>query len=106
MRIVLTVIFVLVSIALSVIVLAQQGADGRAWSDQVASATATGARTSQDQWKGKLVQVTRILAVVFVVLAVVLNLNFLGDGGSMQQSTGPFSFMYRFRQNEGEKIGY
>ena len=75
MRIVLTVIFVLVSIALSVIVLAQQGAD--------AGLEAIGgigdsywSKNKSRSMEGKLVQVTRILAVAFVVLAVVLNLNF------------------------------
>ena len=75
MRIVLTVIFVLVSIALSVIVLAQQVAD--------AGLGAIGgigdsywSKNKSRSMEGKLVQVTRILAVAFVVLAVVLNLNF------------------------------
>ena len=75
MRIVLTVIFVLVSIAFSVIVLAQQGAD--------AGLGAIGgigdsywSKNKSRSMEGKLVQVTRILAVAFVVLAVVLNLNF------------------------------
>ena len=80
MRIVLTVIFVLVSIALSVIVLAQQGADGRkacaGYKNSCRCICCTGSGT---------------------------EFEFLGDGGSMQQSTGPFSFLYRFRQNEGEK---
>ena len=65
----------LVSIALSVIVLAQQGAD--------AGLGAIGgigdsywSKNKSRSMEGKLVQVTRILAVAFVVLAVVLNLNF------------------------------
>ena len=75
MRIVLTVIFVLVSIALSVIVLAQQGADaGLGASGGIGDSYWS--KNKSRSMEGKLVQVTRILAVAFVVLAVVLNLNF------------------------------
>ena len=75
MRIVLTVIFVLVSIALSVIVLAQQGADAGLGAIG-GSGDSYGSKNKSRSREGKLVQVTRILAVAFVVLAVVLNLNF------------------------------
>ena len=75
MRMFLTIIFVLVSIALSVIVLAQQGAD--------AGLGAIGgigdsywSKNKSRSMEGKLVQFTRVLAIAFVVLAVVLNLNF------------------------------
>ena len=75
MRIVLTVIFVLVSIALSVIVLAQQGADvGLGAIGGIGDSYWS--KNKSRSMEGKLVQVTRILAVAFVVLAVVLNLNF------------------------------
>ena len=75
MRIVLTVIFVLVSIALSVIVLAQQGADSGLGAIGGIGDSYWSKNKSRSM-EGKLVQVTRILAVAFVVLAVVLNLNF------------------------------
>ena len=75
MRIFLTIIFILVCIALTVIVLAQQGKD--------AGLGAIGgmgdsywSKNKSRSMEGKLAKYTKILAVAFVVLAVILNLNF------------------------------
>ena len=73
MRIVLTVIFVLVSIALSVIVLAQQGAD--------AGLGAIGgigdsywSKNKGRSMEGALEHFTRYGAIVFMILTLVLNI--------------------------------
>lgn len=75
MRIFLTIIFVLVCIALSAIVLAQQGKDAGLGAIGGIGDTYWSKNKSRSM-EGKLVQITRILAVVFILLAVVLNLNF------------------------------
>ena len=75
MRIFLTIIFILVCIALTVLVLAQQGKD--------AGLGAIGgmgdsywSKNKSRSMEGKLAKYTKILAIVFVVMAVILNLNF------------------------------
>ena len=105
MRIVLTVIFVLVSIALSVIVLAQQGAD--------AGLGAIGgigdsywSKNKSRSMEGKLVQVTRILAVAFVVLAVVLNLNFEETEDRCSRAPVLFLSCIDSDKTKEKKIGY
>ena len=75
LRIIITVIFVLISIALTVIVLAQEGKDAGLgtiggigdsyWSKNKARSM-----------EGNLVKITRGLAIAFIVIAVILNLNF------------------------------
>ena len=74
LRIVLTIIFVIVCIALTVIVLLQEGKSGGLGS------MAGGSSTYWEQNKGRslegnLVKITKTLAVLFIVLALVLNLN-------------------------------
>lgn len=72
-RIILTVLFVLVCIALTVVVLMQEGkssglgaiAGGNSFWEQNKSRSA----------EGKIVLATKILAASFIVLALVLNLN-------------------------------
>ncbi len=74
---ILTILFAVVSIALTAIILLQQG------KDQGLGALAGSMSTSDTYWgknKGrskeeKLKKVTRVLAVAFFVLAVVLNMN-------------------------------
>ncbi len=75
MRIFLTIIFILVCMALTVLVLAQQGKD--------AGLGAIGgmgdsywSKNKSRSMEGKLAKYTKILAIVFVVMAVILNLNF------------------------------
>ena len=75
MRIFLTIIFILVCIALTVIVLAQEGKD--------AGLGSLGGGLSETYWgknksrslEGKLIKITKYLAIGFIVLAVILNLN-------------------------------
>lgn len=74
-RIFLTLIFIVVCIALTVLVLSQQGKDAGlgglgGMSDSYWS------KNKSRSMEGKLVQFTTILAVVFILLAVILNLNF------------------------------
>ncbi|MCR5420703.1 MAG: preprotein translocase subunit SecG [Lachnospiraceae bacterium] len=73
LRIVLTVLFILVCIALSVIVLAQEGKSAGLGAISGAAETYWGKNKGRSM-EGKLVKFTRILAIVFMVLAVILNL--------------------------------
>ena len=75
MRIFLTILFVIVCIALSVVVLLQEGKSGLG--------SLAGGNNSETFWgknkgrsaEGALVKVTKILAVVFLLLALLLNMN-------------------------------
>ena len=74
LRIILTVLFIIICIALTVLVLMQEGKDAGL------GAIAGGAETYWGKNKGRsmegmLVKITKILAVFFMLLAVVLNLN-------------------------------
>ena len=67
--------FLLVCIALTVIVLAQQGKDAGLGAIGGIGETYWGKNKSRSL-EGNLVKITTVLAVLFIVLAVILNLNF------------------------------
>lgn len=75
MRIFLTIIFILICIALTVIVLAQEGKDAGLGSIGGLSESYWGKNKSRSL-EGNLVKFTKFLAIGFIVLAVILNLNF------------------------------
>ena len=70
----ITVVFIFVCLALIVIVLAQEGKSAGLGSIGGAAETYWGKNKSRSI-EGKLVIWTRVLAVLFMVLAAVLNLN-------------------------------
>ena len=75
MRVFLTILFVIVCIVLSVVVLLQEGKSGLG--------SLAGGNNSETFWgknkgrsaEGKLATITKVLAVVFILLALVLNMN-------------------------------
>lgn len=73
MRIFLTILFVIICIALSVIVLAQEGKSAGLGAISGAAETYWGKNKGRSM-EGKLVKFTRILAVAFMIFAVLLNL--------------------------------
>lgn len=75
MRTLLTIIFILVCIALTVVVLAQEGKEAGLGSLAGMSDTYW-SKNKNRSWEGKLAKITKYLAIVFVLLAVILNLNF------------------------------
>lgn len=75
LRIVLTVILILVSIAFTVIVLMQEGKSAGLGAISGAAETYWGKNKGRSM-EGALVKITRVLGVVFMVLAIVLNMNF------------------------------
>ena len=74
MKVFLTILFVLVSIALSVVVLLQEGKSGLGSLAGGSSDTFWGKNKSRTA-EGKLPLITKILAVVFILLALLLNMN-------------------------------
>mgnify|MGYP000183809209 FL=1 len=74
LRVVINIIFILVCIALTVLVLMQEGKSAGLGSISGAAETYWG-RNKGRSMEGMLVKITKILAVFFMLLAVVLNLN-------------------------------
>ncbi len=73
LRIIVTVVFIIVSIALAGIVLMQEGKSAGLGSIAGAAESYWGKNKGRSM-EGMLVKVTTVLAVVFMVLAVVLNM--------------------------------
>ena len=73
LRIVLTIMFIIVCIALVVLVLMQEGKTQGLGSISGAAETYWGKNKGRSM-EGRLVQITKILAILFFVLAIVLNL--------------------------------
>lgn len=75
LRIVLTVIFVLDCIGLTIVVLMQEGKQKGLGAISGMADTYWGKNKGRSM-EGNLVKATRAMAVLFMVLALVLNLNF------------------------------
>jgi len=74
LRIILTIIFILVCLALVVLVLMQEGKSAGLGAISGAAETYWGKNKGRSM-EGTLVKLTKILAVAFILLAVVLNIN-------------------------------
>lgn len=74
LRIILTIIFILVCLALVVLVLMQEGKSAGLGAISGAAETYWGKNKGRSM-EGTLVKLTKILAIVFILLAVVLNIN-------------------------------
>ncbi len=74
LRIILTVLFILVCVAIVVLVLMQEGKTAGLGAISGAAETYWGKNKGRSM-EGMLVKITKYLAIGFVVLAVVLNLN-------------------------------
>lgn len=75
LRIVLTIILIIVSIAFTVIVLMQEGKSAGLGAISGAAETYWGKNKGRSM-EGALVKLTKVLGVVFMLLAIVLNINF------------------------------
>lgn len=73
LRTILTILFILVCLALSTIVLAQEGKSAGLGAISGAAETYWGKNKGRSM-EGKLVLFTRILAVAFMIIAIVLNM--------------------------------
>ena len=74
LRMVLTIIFILICIALVILVLMQEGKSAGLGSISGAAETYWGKNKGRSM-EGLLVKLTKWLAVLFMVLAIVLNLH-------------------------------
>lgn len=74
LRIVITIAFILICVALVVLVLMQEGKSAGLGSISGAAETYWGKNKGRSM-EGLLVKLTKWLAVLFVVIAVILNLN-------------------------------
>lgn len=75
LRIVLTIILIIVSIVFTAIVLMQEGKAAGLGAISGAAETYWGKNKGRSM-EGALVKITKVLGVVFMLLAVVLNINF------------------------------
>lgn len=75
LRIVLTIILILVSIVFTAIVLMQEGKSAGLGAISGAAETYWGKNKGRSM-EGALVKITKVLGVVFMLLAIVLNINF------------------------------
>lgn len=75
MRVLLTIIFILVCIALTVVVLAQEGKDAGLGAVGGGGSSYWEKNKSRSM-EGNLVKFTKFLAIGFILLAVILNINF------------------------------
>ncbi|MBD5480753.1 MAG: preprotein translocase subunit SecG [Lachnospiraceae bacterium] len=74
LKIILTILFIIVCIALVVLVLMQEGKSAGLGAISGAAETYWGKNKGRSM-EGQLVKLTKILAVSFILLAVILNLN-------------------------------
>lgn len=73
-RMILTIVFLIVCIALTCLVLLQEGKSAGLGTISGAAESYWGKNKGRSM-EGALVKITRVLAIVFIVLAVVLNIN-------------------------------
>ena len=74
LRIIIQVIFILVCVALAAIVLMQEGKSAGLGAISGAAETYWGKNKGRSM-EGKLVKFTKFLAIAFILLTVILNLN-------------------------------
>jgi len=75
LRVVVTIVYVLICIALIVIVLMQEGKSGGLSGALSGAAETFWGKNKGRSTEGKLLKATKILAAAFIVISVVLNLN-------------------------------
>ena len=74
LRIIVTIVFIIICIALTVLVLMQEGKSAGLGAISGAAETYWGKNKGRSM-EGALVKLTKILAVAFIVIAAILNLN-------------------------------
>jgi len=74
LRIILTILFIIVCIGLTILVLMQEGKAAGLGAISGAAESYWGKNKGRSM-EGTLVKITKVLAVLFILLAVILNLN-------------------------------
>ena len=75
LRIILTVFFIIVCLALTLVVLMQEGKSAGLGAVAGAAESYWGKNKGRSM-EGNLVKITKVLAVLFLIIAIVLNLSF------------------------------
>lgn len=75
-KIILTVLFILICIALTVIILMQEGKSAGLGAISGAAESYWGKNKGRSM-EGRLLKITRILVVLFIVISAVLNMGFM-----------------------------
>ena len=75
LRIILTVVFIIVCLALTLVVLMQEGKSAGLGAVAGAAKSYWGKNKGRSM-EGNLVKITKVLAVLFLLIAIVLNLSF------------------------------
>ena len=73
LKVILTIVFIIISLALTVVILMQEGKQAGLGAIAGAADTYWGKNKGRSM-EGMLVKITRIAVVLFIILAVVLNL--------------------------------
>lgn len=73
LKVILTIVFIIISLALTVVILMQEGKQAGLGAIAGAADTYWGKNKGRSM-EGMLVKLTRIAVVVFILLAIVLNL--------------------------------
>lgn len=76
LRTVLTVLFVLICIVITIVVLAQEGKSAGLSGSISGAAESYWGKNKGRSMEGKLEKATKFLAIAFFIIAIVLNLNF------------------------------
>ena len=76
-RTIITIVFIIVCVAMSALVLMQEGkSDGLGAISGTTSSDTYWSKNKGRSEEGRLKKLTRALAVIFLVLSVILNINF------------------------------
>ena len=74
LRILLTIVFIIVSIGLTILVLMQEGKSAGLGAISGAAETYWGKNKGRSM-EGALVKITKYLAIAFIIIAAILNIN-------------------------------
>lgn len=77
LRVVLTIIYVIDCIALTIVVLMQEGKDAGLGAIAGAASDTYWGQNKGRSMEGGLIKATRIMAIIFFVLSIMLSMNFL-----------------------------
>ena len=92
-QVILSIIYVLLGIAISIVILMQEGKSNGLGALSAAWLRAIGAKIKGRSMEGALEHFTRYGAIVFMIITLILNINFKGSGIIIRTQKHPF--MYR-----------
>ena len=103
LKIILTVVFIIISIALTVIILMQEGKSAGLGAIAGAADTYWGKNKGRSM-EGRLVTGTKILVVLFIVIAAVLNLGIFEETQKTVVNTTVFFLPFYYQNIKNDRI--